>query len=144
MSVSKSDYKKLKQSGNIPSKKNKSIVKSGKYYKPSPAKSQENITITDEVQVNKSRVIEYNIEENNVVKTNKNCIATCLDSSSYLLIHLEKDLIGIVISKCNYSFVQNKKSKLRVTRELKKGFYVVFIESRLVEIDGKYLSTVVK
>lgn len=144
MSVSKSEYKKLKQTGNIPSNKKKSIVKSGKYYKPSPAKSQKNITITDEVQVNKSRVIEYNIEESNVVKTNKECIATSLDSTQYSLIHLEKDLVGIVISKCNYSFVQNKKSKLRVTRQLKKGFYVVFLGGRLVEIDGKYLTTIVK
>lgn len=144
MSVGKSVYKKLKQSGNVPTNKKKSIVKSRNYYKPSPTKSQDKITITDEIQVNKARVIEYNIEENNVVKTNRVCCATCVDSSNYNLIHLEKDIVGIVISKCSYSFVQNSKSKLRVTRELKKGFYVVFMGDRLVEIDGKYLTAIVK
>jgi hypothetical protein len=144
LSVSKNAYKKLKKAGNVPTNKKKSIVKSKNYYKPAPSKSQDKITITDEIQVNKSRVIEYNIEENNVVKTNKVCYATSVESSSYSLIHLEKDIIGIVISKCNYSFVQNKKSKLRVTRELKKGFYVVFMGDRLVEIDGKFLTAIVK
>lgn len=143
MASRKSLYKKAKKTlTNVP-KSNKKVIKSKEYYKPEAKPGAEKIKITCEESANKSRTIEYNLEENQLVKINRETNIYNLARTNY--VEIKKGSIGIIVSKEKYSVVENNKSKSKskVVRTLEKGKYLVLVDINLCVLDGKYLSSLV-